>query len=564
MARSGKTFSVDTEPDKAAVVESLTRDVSVEACVYDLVDNSIDAARDTFLRSATAGEALPDSYEVAEIKLALGGDGLTIEDNCGGIPVDRLKKMVLRFGKRSEHESGIGVFGVGLNRAIFKLGRVTHLRTDTGTQRAELVLNAREYLKTDGWDLPAEEFPSTGKIGTEIEIRQPPEDISSSFSDTSWIQRLRYDMGRRYGRFIAKGLSLVVNATPVANEEVPIREGGPYEGQHKDYRTDDGVAIHIRYGQHREHRFSNEPGYSRTRNAALTSQFGWTLLCNDRAILISDRSPETGWEKFHTEFYGFVGCVNFVSSDPLLLPWDTTKADVDENNHAYRLALEDMRKFTAAWRSLAEQRKHEPAPKPIPPKPPPSTVAPPGPKAPPATTKKPPVKKTIAKVDHQTFRTVLPDDVGEQHCEDKLLRLVHEAKALDLGDLTYSGMALIRMLFESSMINYLLRTKSIEQVKKFAAERRRKSGMKMPADEERRLPPTFDEMLVYFDANPAICGADKATYLKHSLKRMLTHQGLLNGVLHQPLQTINTSKAFEIRDDVLPVLRHLIETGEET
>jgi len=44
--KTGKPFKVDTRPSKAVVVDSLTRDTSVDACIFDLIDNSIDAARD--------------------------------------------------------------------------------------------------------------------------------------------------------------------------------------------------------------------------------------------------------------------------------------------------------------------------------------------------------------------------------------------------------------------------------------------------------------------------------------------------------------------------------------
>ena len=93
---------------------------------------------------------LPESYEGFEIDLVFSSEGLKVTDNCGGISVDNLRSMVLRFGKRSMHDMGIGVFGVGLNRALFKLGRISHLKTDTGTQRAELVLETAKYLRSGG------------------------------------------------------------------------------------------------------------------------------------------------------------------------------------------------------------------------------------------------------------------------------------------------------------------------------------------------------------------------------------------------------------------------------
>jgi Histidine kinase-, DNA gyrase B-, and HSP90-like ATPase len=204
------------------VVNGLTKDVSVDACIFDLIDNSIDAARETIFadRSPEDQKTLPESYAGFEIKLTLSGNGFKIEDNCGGISVEPLKTMVLRFRKRSSHQLGIGIFGVGLNRALFKLGKVSHLRTDTGKQRAELILKTDDYLKSDDWELPAQEFQSTGQVGTEIEIRQLPSDIASNFADKTWVDARRERLARRYGRFIEKGLALSVNRIPIPNHEI--------------------------------------------------------------------------------------------------------------------------------------------------------------------------------------------------------------------------------------------------------------------------------------------------------------------------------------------------------
>jgi hypothetical protein len=227
MERTGERFLVDTHPTKQVVVSSLTRDLSIEACIFDLIDNSIDAARDTIFHRLPQGahKELPDSFAGFRIKLTLSGTAFKIEDNCGGIAVDRVKTMVLRFGQRSSHEMGIGIFGIGLNRALFKLGRLSHLKTDTGDQRTELSLNTEEYLNSPDWDLTAEEFQSNGKVGTEIEIVQLPADVARQFSDGDWVENLRRDIGRRYGRFIAKELSLSVNRKTIKNEEVRISRG---------------------------------------------------------------------------------------------------------------------------------------------------------------------------------------------------------------------------------------------------------------------------------------------------------------------------------------------------
>ena len=42
---SAKEFPVDTSPTKRVVVDSITRDATDEECIFDLIDNAIDAAR---------------------------------------------------------------------------------------------------------------------------------------------------------------------------------------------------------------------------------------------------------------------------------------------------------------------------------------------------------------------------------------------------------------------------------------------------------------------------------------------------------------------------------------
>ena len=576
VAKKGKAFTVDTSPTKDVVVSGLTRDATVHACMFDLLDNAIDAAREAIygMSPSEAKLSLPENYANYGVQLTLSGAGMKIVDNCGGIPIDRLKNMVLRFGQRSTRDMGIGVFGVGLNRALFKLGRVTHLTTDTGVQRAALMLRVDDYLRSPEWELPAEEFASTGPVGTTIEITQAPEDMAQQFADADWVEELRQRLGERYGRFVAKGFAIDVNGVRIVDREVALRSDGPYEGEYKVYRTEEGVSIHLRYGQHLLHRFSKEPDYERATNLKLSPQFGWNVLCNDRTILVADRTDKTGWDtKFHTEFNGFVGYASFVGPDPAMLPWNTTKTDVDLNNHAYRLALKDMRHFAEKWRKLSDERKKPGGlPKPLPQKGPNTGSGPDGrtenrvgpaavgenkrPKG--NSPSKLDVATMIKKKDVNEFRTILPEDVSELHCMDKHLVVVHEAKLLDLAEHTYTGLALMRMLFEFSVVLFLHRHGKIAELKQAAVDQRRAKGMTIAAGEEKNVQPGFDEMLPYLETHPEVWGA-KSNHLRHCLRKMSAHQKTMNSALHNPLQLFNAQKAFEIRDEVLPLLRHLIE-----
>jgi hypothetical protein len=564
MARTGKEFNVDTSPTKEIVVGGITRDATISACVFDLIDNSIDAARNVIFTGlpAKAREVPPDDYSPFKITVGLSGSGFKIEDNCGGIPVDQLQNMVMRFGARSQHKLGIGVFGVGLNRALFRLGKVSHFTTDTGKQRATFTLNTDDYLKKpDDWELRAVELQSTGKPGTTIEIRQLSADAARLFGSERWVKALQHEVGLRYGRFAAKKLNLSVEHHPIQDERIKIRENSLFESVPKLFKSKSGVVIEIEYGQHENHRFSFEDGFDLAQNRRLTVQYGWTVLCNDRAIIIADKSDKTGWEtKFHTEFYGFVGTVNFRHPDPSKLPWNTTKTDVDMNNEAYREALDNMRHFAKAWRGFQLQRLKGKGRKegyrPIPPKPAkPSGAATAKPTDPSRSQTKP-----TQRADHNQYRTVLPSDINPAKCLDKLLALVNDGRTFDIVASPYSGLALLRMLFECATVTFMERHGRYDAMKTWAMDRRRKKGVNLSAEEEPDRNVRMDEMLVYFSANPDIWGTAKRNHLKHIVKNMAGYTKVMNTVIHNPYQLTDRNEALKIRTEVIPLLRHMIET----
>jgi len=103
------------------------------------------------------------------------------------------------------------------------------------------------------------------------------------------------------------------------------------------------------------------------------------------------------------------------------------------------------------------------------------------------------------------------------------------------------------------------RHKKFDELKQFAIDRRKKKITLTP-EAEKNLTPSLDEMLAYFENNPSFWGTAKANYLKHSVKKMGAHQKTINGVLHNPWQQASKTEAVVIRDEVLPLLRHLIET----
>ena len=75
---------------------------------------------------------------------------------------------------------------------------------------------------------------------------------------------------------------------------------------------------------------------------------GWYVLCNGRTIVAADKTELTGWgagilPQFHSsKSRGFVGVASFTSSDPLKLPWTTTKRSLNRESSIFLRVRERM------------------------------------------------------------------------------------------------------------------------------------------------------------------------------------------------------------------------------
>ena len=100
-----------------------------------------------------------------------------------------------------------------------------------------------------------------------------------------------------------------------------------------------------------------------------TVDAGWTILCNDRAVVYCDRSELTGWgearvPRYHTQFIAISGIVEFKSEDPRKLPTTTTKRGIDASDPLYLQVKNKMREgmrvfteYTNRWKGEAETSK---------------------------------------------------------------------------------------------------------------------------------------------------------------------------------------------------------------
>ncbi len=145
--------SVDASPTKKFFIDNFTRDLTLEDVVLDLIDNSIDSYIRTNNVELTFNSLLddsnkPDDKAMGQIDITISKDMFNITDNCGGIDIEHAKKEVFRFGRTSDEYSGaLGIYGIGLKRAIFKIGKKITVKSKTSKNGFEVEIDVDKCLK---------------------------------------------------------------------------------------------------------------------------------------------------------------------------------------------------------------------------------------------------------------------------------------------------------------------------------------------------------------------------------------------------------------------------------
>ena len=110
------TNIIEGNPTKKFFIEMITRDISIEDAIIDLLDNSIDGAN----------KISPDDYSKLFVDLTINDTEFSIRDNCGGFSLETAQKYAFRFGRPEEApkvKNTVGRFGIGMKRSLFKIGK---------------------------------------------------------------------------------------------------------------------------------------------------------------------------------------------------------------------------------------------------------------------------------------------------------------------------------------------------------------------------------------------------------------------------------------------------------
>ena len=367
---------VDASPVKSFFVSMLTRDIKLEEAILDLLDNCVDG----ILRSA--GGTSAESYDGFGAEITFDSSSFSITDNCGGIPWD-LHDYAFRMGRspdRPEDAPGlVGVYGIGMKRAIFKIGKKCLISTRHGADQYEVEITPNWLVDETQWRIPVRESDRTSNDdGTEIVIGDLNEGIDKTFGESaaSFKSELTRLIATHYAYIIDKGFRVTINGDVVSPRTTSL-------AFNMSEQSNDGILPFIFRGSLDEVEVYMAVGLTRpipTQAELLDEQeskryssvdAGWTILCNGRAVLYCDRSELTGWgeagvPRYHTQFIAISGIVDLRSSDPSKLPTTTTKRGIDASSPLYLQIKNKMREgmkiftsYTNRWKGREdESRRH--------------------------------------------------------------------------------------------------------------------------------------------------------------------------------------------------------------
>lgn len=338
-------------PHKMFFVEMFTRDVSIEECMLDLIDNSIDGLIRS--RDIELGQNLlalpPDQREsnLATIKLEVSDKRVLITDNCGGIPLKDAREEVFNFGHTPAYGAeskklGLGVYGVGLKRALFKIGTAFEVTSKTVSDGFFMKVDLNDWMAKDSlreWIFPLSPIDKAKSIqtaGTTIKISPLREEARVAINDGRFKSRVFTEVGRAYALFLERFVTVQFDSEKIKPMQIPLGASEVIIPAFKELNYD-GVTIHL---------FASLAKRD-ARNEWPAEQAGWYVACNGRLVVAADKTDLTGWgvslPEFHTGKYrGFVGLALFSSDDPLKLPWTTKKSGLNRESTVFQRVRHEM------------------------------------------------------------------------------------------------------------------------------------------------------------------------------------------------------------------------------
>ena len=377
---TNKYDPVDATPVKSFFVEMLTRDIELVDAILDLLDNCVDGILRQ--KGETSGKT---PYEGFEAEIEFDKNSFSISDNCGGIPWS-LHDYAFRMGKEDRNRDSdlptVGVYGIGMKRAIFKIGKQCLISTQNKDDCYDVEITPEWIAQPDNWRLPVSESSQSNKEdGTTIVIGELNKGIAIHFEDNKeeFTRELTEKVKTHYAFILDKGFQVKINEKQVVAKPTQLIFAKTKNTQGTDsairpyiYQTEnEGVNIFLSVGFTRPIPSQEDVNDEQEEKRYSSMDAGWTIICNDRAVLYCDRTELTGWgeasvPRYHTQFIAISGIVEFQSNDAAKLPTTTTKRGIDASSPLYLQVRNRMREgmqiftnYTNKWKeNVRESQQH--------------------------------------------------------------------------------------------------------------------------------------------------------------------------------------------------------------
>jgi hypothetical protein len=331
---------VDARPTKDFFISMLTKDIELTRSIIDLVDNALDGARR--LRKER-------DYKGLFIKIEATPQRFKILDNCGGIDIDLAREYAFRFGRSPKMKAtvhSVGQFGVGMKRALFKLGKHFSIRSDAPRSWFVLTVDVEKWKNGEEWEFEfddyGEDLPENGgrELGTSITVTSLHPAVSEALSSEIFQKRLTKEITEAHTKAMEKGLTLSFGGVPLGVRPLVLLQSKELKPAYHEMTWGKGrseVKVKLYAGV-----ADSKP-----------SEAGWNIFCNGRLVLGADQSAITGWGEgsgkiiphFHPQYTRFRGFVFLDSDDTSSLPWNTTKTGVDTDSPHYKAVRLEMIKL---------------------------------------------------------------------------------------------------------------------------------------------------------------------------------------------------------------------------
>lgn len=344
----------NAHPKKQFFIEMFTRDIPLLDCVLDLIDNCVDGlARTGQLQMHTISDdifsqgsnSVPRKADRPYVEIEFDSNQFRIIDSCGGIDYLYALDDVFNFGhSTTRSKEYLGVYGVGMKRALFKMGKRIVIKSRTVKNGFECNLDVEKWMANDAkmedWTIDITKIPAARTptlAGTEIVVAPLKKEVADLLSSHRFETDLSKVIGRVYAFLVDKYVRISVNGVDVKAFKVPVSEPRNGKTAYEEFEQD-GVKVRI---------FATLATSGSEHAGPTKENSGWYVACNGRLILVADTSELTGWGVKPTpiwvpKYTSFIGFVFFESKNALKLPWTTTKRSVNGESAVYRKAISRM------------------------------------------------------------------------------------------------------------------------------------------------------------------------------------------------------------------------------